>query len=478
MSKGIATIADIQEIESVPLERRVLPVSTYAAIQQGAALNPDKIALQFFLQGLEFDDVVFYTYKDLLALINQTANMFAGLGIGKEDTVSTILPNLPQSYFALWGGQTAGIANPINPLLDAAELAEIMNLAGTKLLVTLAPFIGTDIWQKVASIIDQVPTLKTILQVDLSNYLSTTRKLAIKWLRLRGDGGPKVHVPVYDFGKVARRFTGENLLFERVIDRDDTAAYFHTGGTNEKPILVKLSHFNEVANAWAAAEALSFSSDQLFFCGQPHYHVEGSILSSLLPWMNGASIVLGSLSGFNDEGVLANFWAIVDYHQVTSFSAPASFYDSLLSSPVGDADISSLELALCIEGPLSGENFHQFANLTGLTILEGFVQSASAGIVSVNPVYGEKRVGSIGLRLPYLEMKAAHLDSSGHYLKDCAVNETGTVIFRGPFLCSGILEKNVDKAAWIDTRDGKGVWYCPGVNGRQDKQGYFWLNTP
>ena len=47
MPPPVATIHDIKTIESVPLERRNLPASTYEAIQQGAAIKSDKIALQF-----------------------------------------------------------------------------------------------------------------------------------------------------------------------------------------------------------------------------------------------------------------------------------------------------------------------------------------------------------------------------------------------------------------------------------------------
>ena len=41
-------------------------------------------------------------------------------------------------------------------------MADIMNAAGTKVLVTMGPFPGADIWPKVSSIVDQVPTLDTI----------------------------------------------------------------------------------------------------------------------------------------------------------------------------------------------------------------------------------------------------------------------------------------------------------------------------
>ncbi|UCC54252.1 MAG: hypothetical protein JSV68_09835, partial [Anaerolineaceae bacterium] len=79
MPSVVATISDIKAIESVPLAKRNLPASTYEAIQQGAAVKPDKSALKFFFQGTDFSDALFYTYRDLIGLINQTANMFYDL---------------------------------------------------------------------------------------------------------------------------------------------------------------------------------------------------------------------------------------------------------------------------------------------------------------------------------------------------------------------------------------------------------------
>jgi fatty-acyl-CoA synthase len=476
MSSRVATTADIKEIESVPLTRRNLSASTYEAIQQGAAINPDKIALQFFLQGLEFSDAVFYTYHDLLRLINQTANMFNGLGLGKDDVVSVILPNLPQSYFTIYGGQAAGIVNPINPLLEPQVMAAIMNAAGTKLLVTLAPFIGTDIWQKVASIAGQVPTLEMILQVDLANYLSTTNKLAVKWMLFRAEKGPKVQLPVHDFVKTARRYTGEKLLSDRRFQPDDIASYFPTSGTTGTPKLAQSTHFNQVFAAWSSAEMISLPADYMVFCGLPLNQINSAILSGLAPLMKGASVVLGSLSGFRDEGLLANFWQIIDFYKFNFFSGNPSLYRSLLNIPIAEADISSLELSVCSSAPMPVEILHQFEERTKIRILGGYSLTEGACLSAVNPLAGENRAGSIGLRIPYQEMKVVHLNSEGKYEKECVVNESGSLILRGPNIFAGYKDEAHNRSAWVDTGDGQGLWFNSGDLGRQDRQGYFWLS--
>ena len=77
--------------------------------------------------------------------------------------MSLLLPLLPQSFHALFGAQAAGIANPVNPLLSAVQLSEILRVANTRVLVALGPVPGSDIWQKVQAIKGELPDLKAIL---------------------------------------------------------------------------------------------------------------------------------------------------------------------------------------------------------------------------------------------------------------------------------------------------------------------------
>ena len=84
MTNGISTLADVLEIEKIPLAERNLPASTYQAIKQSAEHYHDQTALQFFLQGTAFKDARTFTYGEILAGIHQAANMFHDLGIDKD----------------------------------------------------------------------------------------------------------------------------------------------------------------------------------------------------------------------------------------------------------------------------------------------------------------------------------------------------------------------------------------------------------
>ena len=86
------------------------------------------------------------------ARVTQAANMFHALGVGKDDVVSFLLPLLPDAFVTLFGAEAAGIANPVNPLLEPHQIAEILEAARTTVLVALGPMPGTDIWQKVEQV--------------------------------------------------------------------------------------------------------------------------------------------------------------------------------------------------------------------------------------------------------------------------------------------------------------------------------------
>ncbi len=91
-------------------------------------------------------------------------------------------------------------------------------------------------------------------------------------------------------------------------------------------------------------------------------------------------------------------------------------------------------------------------------------------VSSLNPRDGHRAIGSIGLRLPYQQMKVAQLGADGEPQRDAAVDEIGTILLRGPYVFSGYVKDSDNKG--ICLADG---WLSTGDLGRQDAQGYFWL---
>ena len=115
-----------------------------------------------------------------------------------------------------------------------------------------------------------------------------------------------------------------------------------------------------------------------------------------------------------------------------------------------------------------------FQDRTGLKILEGYGLTEGTCVSTVNPPRGERRIGSIGLRVPLQAMKAVLLDDAGGHMRDCTVGETGVLVIRGPNVFAGYKVAEHNKGLWIDAGDG-GLWLNTGDLGRQDADGYFYL---
>lgn len=482
---GIRGLDDVLAIEAAGLPAD-LPTNTYTMLRRGMERNPQAKALSFFLRTEDHRKPEIWTYHALFARVTQTANLFHSLGIGRDDVVAYVLPNLPETHFTIWGGQAAGIVCAINPLLEAAAIAELLNASGAKVLVTLAPFPGADLWSRLQPVLAQVPALRHVVLVSLAAKVSGLKGLGAAMMqrrevrRLHGAGGVRSalasHIGVHDFHKATKLQPSDRLLSMRVIDGDDFSSFFCTGGTTGTPKIAMRRHRNEVANAWSAAQFLGsgINAGKNLFCGLPLFHVNGVLVTGLVPFSQGAHVILGTPQGYRGEGVVSRFWELVEHHRIHFFSGVPTLYSTLLQIPIGGRKIDSLEFGLCGAAPLPVETVKTFQQRTGLKILEGYGLTEGTCVSTTNPPRGERRIGSIGLRIPMQQMKAVLLDDDGRYLRDCAVDEVGVLAICGPNVFAGYKVEQHNKGLWIDMGDGQ-RWLNTGDLGRQDEQGFFYL---
>ncbi|WP_394843490.1 acyl-CoA synthetase [Pendulispora brunnea] len=462
--RGIASQQDIQSVEAEGLPAS-LPASTYDLIAHGMRIDPKALALSFFMRVDAHRTPETWTYEELFARITQTANLFHGLGATKDSVIAYVLPNLPETHFVLWGAQATGIVFGVNPLLEPKTMAELMNVARVSVLVTLGPFPGTDLWAKIQAAAPQVPTLRHLVLVDLAEHVSGVP---------RAEAVPAPSsVQVHDFHTLMRAQPSDRLLSGRRIAPEDDSSYFCTGGTTGLPKIAMRRHGNEVANVWSAGHMLGseIRPGKNLFCGLPLFHVNAVLVTGLLPFSLGAHVVIGTPQGYRGEGVITRFWEIVERHRIHFFSGVPTLYASLLQVPVAGRDVSSLTYAICGAAPMPVQVFRNFEERTGLKILEGYGLTEGVCISSVNPPRGERRVGSIGLRLPWQDMAVVILDARGTYVRDAEPNEVGAIVIAGPNVFRGymIAEQN----RWVDIAGRR--WFDTGDLGYCDADGYFWL---
>ncbi|VVN33391.1 Long-chain-fatty-acid--CoA ligase [Pseudomonas fluorescens] len=469
----IKSLSDIEHLERVPLSDRGLASSTYEALRRTAERTPNAPALSYFADASDFRRTHHWSYGELFADITRAANAFHDLGIASGDVIAFILPNLPETHFTIWGGEAAGIVMAINPLLEARQMAGLLQAANASVVVTLAPAPGSDLWPKLASQLNQLPAIKHVVWVDMAPYVGVAQGEALVSLA-REERELHSGATIHGLRALMDTQPGTHLKSARQILPAERSSYFCTGGTTGLPKIAVRSHGSEVFNAWAMATHLQpRHSAQVIFCGLPLFHVNGQLVTGLMPWTQGDHVILGTPQGFRGEGVIARFWEMVEHFGINFFSGVPTVYAALLQHESQGRDLASLRYALCGAAPLPVELFREFEDQTGVKILEGYGLTEGACVSSVNPPHGERHVGSIGIRIAYQAMRAVLLNEAGEYVRDADVDEIGLITISGPNLFEGYLEHSHNQGLWIDIDVQR--WLNTGDLGRQDAQGYFWL---
>lgn len=139
----------------------------------------------------------------------KTAAALRGLGITKQDTVMVALPDIPQAYIARWAVEAVGTLETMNLNWAPGIMFAAMYTAQPKALITLGPHVGFSCWDRIESVVGQVETLDTILQVDLTNDLGPIRKLPAKLLTHLLVRRNRVRLPqeIFDFERAVEQFS-------------------------------------------------------------------------------------------------------------------------------------------------------------------------------------------------------------------------------------------------------------------------------
>ncbi len=446
---SFTTAADIRAFEQIPYADRIAAHSTFEALRRGAAVNPDALALQFLPNADPADMALAISYRELVARVAQAANMFHALGVGPGDVVSLLLPLIPEAFIALFGAETAGIANPVNPLLEPHQIAEILDAARTKVLVALGPLPGTDIWQKVEKVRGGLKHLKAIVQVG---------------------GGSDPADGIHPFNDLITLQPAHHLVSGRQITSTDTAAYFHTGGTTGTPKLVRHSHANQVYQAWAINLLMKARPGDTLLFGMPLFHVGGSLTQVLAVLSAGSCLVVLSPSGWRNPAAIRNIWGLVERFRPQTLSSVPTVLAAALAVPQGAADVSSLRYAAGGGSAIPVAVGRAIQDRLQLPVIEVYGMTETSSVHTMAYADQPIRLGSVGLPLPYGRVRIVKLDADGRYERDCAPDEIGVVIMAGPGVFSGYLDDTHNKGAFID-----GDWVNSGDLGRLDGDGFLWI---
>lgn len=459
----VRSLADIEAIEAVPLAARNLPESTYALILAAARANPDKLAIRYIENGNawraasdkgETSLSIDITYAELIGNINRAANLFHSLGVAENDVVSMLLPNIPQAHYTLWGAEAAGCVNPINFMLEAEVIGEIVESAGSRVLVVLGQNAEFAILNKLDVILEIASCVEHVLLVGAV---------------------PTEHRDWLNFDDCLLLHNAESLDFARQFGVSTVASLFHTGGTTGVPKLAQHTHGNEVYTAWAVNSLWPGEGDDCYLTGLPLFHCNAAIGTGLAVFMVGGTVLLAGINGYRSPGIVQNMFRMIDHYRVTNFSAVPTIYAVLAQIPLENCDLGSMRFALCGAAPMPVELFYSFERATGIRIVEGYgLTEATVCSTLTPPAASQPRIGSIGLRIPYTRIRLAVLDENGVYQHECAPQEIGTILIQAPSVTPGYTDASKNAELFV-TDDGGQEWLNTGDLARQDADGYFWL---
>ena len=471
--KGIAGKTDINTIEQ-EAKMDSCPATTYEALLQSQKDNPAETALSFFMLGNEFKRPFEFSYTDLIQNVNSCANALHQLGIRKGDVVAIILPNLPETCFAMVAAQTVGISFPINPLLESEMLKELLIESRAKVLITIGSFVKTDIWEKVDTIRHQIGGLEHIIQVDMSVYLRGFKKLVVRSLcAVKKKGESTENQQVHSYESVINSVTGDSLNFTFTAKPEDPAAYFHTGGTTGRPKIAVQTQENICFDCWSTGHNLNTANEDLnVYGGLPLFHVFGAMVMLSMCWAGSGHLVMVGPKGFRGVGVLKNFWQTLEFYKINVLAAVPTIYGMLADeeSPL----IRDIQLKFAISGaaPMPLEVMKKFKSIAGIDILEGYGCTEGTCMVAVNPPYGECKPGSVGFPIPFTKVKILKPNQEKGW-EECETDEIGAVCLSGKHVFKGYLNDGDNQSIWIDFKSDR--FYNTGDLGKMDSEGYLWL---
>ncbi len=416
-----------------------------------AAKFPNHTALLFYGKKI--------TYTELDGLVNRFAAALSEIGVKKGDRVALMLPNIPQMVIAYYGTLRIGaIGVATNPLYHEHELEVQLRDSGAETLVAV------DMFYPVISRALPKTRVKHLILCGIKDYLPFPLNLLypIKARIEKQWVSVKRVPPIFDF--LTFLHTVAPLPVKASVSPNDIALLQYTGGTTGIPKGAILTHRNLVANAvqHKAWLAVGREGEEKILSVIPFFHVYGMSTAMNLGILIGAELIL--IPKFHTKEVLG----FINKYKPSIFPGIQAMYLAISNYPkIQKYDLTSIKAAISGAGPLMHEVQERFEQLTKARIVEGYGLSEASPVTHCNPIFGERRSGSIGLPFPDTEAKIVDIDTGE---RDMPVGEAGEIVIKGPQVMKGYWNKPQETAQAL--REG---WLHTGDIAKMDKDGYFYI---
>jgi len=423
----------------------------HANLEETARRYPDATATIFLEATM--------TYRQLNELVDRFAAALQQLGVKKGDRVAVYTANNPQFVIGYYGALRAGaIAVSFNPLYAAREVEHQLQDSGAETMLVMSRFYP--IVQKVRA---NTP-LKRVIVTNIKEYFPPLTKLLFTIAKEKSEGDRQ------NISGDANTYWLQDLMKTAPakpkpvdIKPDDTACLLYTGGTTGVPKAAELTNANMMANALMCRAWLHDIRDaqEVVITALPLYHSYGMTTCMNLSILTAAAMLL-----IPNPRDIPGLMKSISKHRPTLFPGVPTMYVAFNNfADIGKYDVSSIRACISGAAGLPVEVQTRFQELTGARLVEGYGLSEASPVTHANPVFGDNRIGTIGVPWPDTEAKIVDLETGK---KELPPGEIGELIIQGPQVMKGYWQKPEETA--IALRDG---WLYTGDIAKMSEDGYF-----
>ncbi|SDN76572.1 long-chain acyl-CoA synthetase [Paenibacillus sp. yr247] len=410
---------------------------------------PDRPSMYFLGKTLRYQEVLDASYR--------FANVLRELGVSPGDRVSIMLPNCPQTIIAYFGTlMMGGIVVMTNPLYMERELVHQLSDSGATVIVTLDL-----LFDRVQKSKGKTP-IRHVIVTSIKDYLPFPKNVLYP-IKMKKDGA-KLDVTygdgVYAFKKLLRAASGAPVCVDVNAD-EDIALLQYTGGTTGISKGVMLTHTNLIANTYQTSNWCYRIriGEERFLGAIPCFHVFGLTVLLNQSMLRAGMLIL--IPKFDINLILDT----INTMKPTIFPGAPTMYIAIINHKrVKEVDISSINVCVSGSAPLPLEVQERFEALTGGKLIEGYGLTESSPVTHSNPVWGYRKIGSIGVPLPDTDAKVVDVNTG----EEVPIGEIGEILIKGPQVMKGYWQREHETALTI--KDG---WLYTGDMGRVDEDGFF-----
>lgn len=442
----------------------------YDVVDDIATNDPDRRAMIWV--NPEGEEHVF-TFADMKAWSDKTANYLASLGIGRGDFVLVILRRHYQFWFvALALAKLGAVMVPATFMLKEHDLEYRLNGADIKAII--ATNVG-DIADVVDNVVADCPTVETLVLVNaagggLTECDSDGKLVVAEGERigeaLSGEQGicaVGVERPGWHDFNTGVREASADFARRETLAAEPMLMYF-SSGTSGNPKMVLHDSLYALGHLITAKHWHNVRPDGVHFTIADTGWGKAVWGKFYGQWLMEACVFTYDFDRFHPSEILE----LIGKHRITTLCCPPTMYRLMMNEGVDGYDLSSLEYSTTAGEALNPDLFDFWREHTGLTIYEGFGQTETPLTIG-NLTHSVPRAGSMGKPVPLYDVALLREDGTR-----CDVGERGEICINiDPHPAGIMMEYYRDPAKTVAAmHDG---WYHTGDTAWEDEDGYYWF---